>query len=132
MFREYCVGEEEGAGCAVPFPRCSADCAPSERIWREIIPSMTSRTKTHLFRLLLVALGLVVGLSVAETGARIHQGLSESPQEKRTGIRRVRSCKGCRHVFELNPRHADISSQGLRSAEIDVPKPPGRTRIGPA
>jgi lysophospholipase L1-like esterase len=90
---------------------------------------MTPRMKTHLFRLLLVALGLVVGLAIAEMGARIHQALAESPEAKRTGIRRVRSCKGCRHVFELNPRHPDISSQGLRSAEVEVPKPPGSTRI---
>ena len=85
--------------------------------------------KTILFRLLLVCLGLVVGLVFSEMGARIYDALRDSPEEQRMGIRRVRSCKGCRSVFELDPRHESISSQGLRSPEYAVPKRPESTRI---
>ena len=76
----------------------------------EIVPGM----KPVLSRLLLLSVGLIAGLALAEAGARIYDEGRGTPSRDRTGVHRIRSCESCRTVFELNPEHQEVSSRGLR------------------
>lgn len=87
---------------------------------------MRTRSQRWLANLALAAAGIALVLGAFEVGLRIRAaGRPEPPP----GIPRFLPCEGCGYAFGLNPAHPEVSAQGLRDRDFELPKPEGVFRI---
>ncbi len=76
-------------------------------------------------RLAALTLGLALALLLGEAGARVYLA-STAPPETTGGLHRLTD-EGW--IYEPDPAHPEISSQGLRDREFAVPAPEGAERV---
>jgi lysophospholipase L1-like esterase len=86
--------------------------------------SSTVRTRSQrwLANLALAALSVALVLGASEVILRIRAAGRPEPPPR---VPRFLPCQGCGYAFGLNPAHPEISAQGLRDRDFEIPKPEG-------
>ena len=84
-----------------------------------------ARTVGWKARLLALILGLALALGLGEVGARIYLA-STAPPEPVGSLHRLTDQPW---IYEPDPAHPEISSQGLRDREFVIPAPAGSSRV---